>query len=413
MTVQEERVESPVLPTPDLAALSCRVFGDFADLEHMRTAWDDAVLAAHGSVYMTYDWVREWWNFYGQSSELRVFMFSAGGRIVAVVPMYIRNLGWRPVTCRVARLIGANIPPKVFAPPIPAEFAVDVLTYVLAHLFERDRCDVVSLGPASETEPWTQCVRSIRHDVIGACRMSGSVHSVFHLPPDMDTYYAGLSKNERKQRRKYELRLLKKEHDTHVDVVSDPAAVARELDEFAEQHRQQWLAEGKSGHFGAWPRALQFNHALVRAQAKLGRVRFIRIRADGRVIANQYLFAFGDRYYWELPSRVVDPEWERFSLGPTAVVTMIAQGIAEGVTRIEGGLAHYDYKIRLGATEYATRCFQFVRAGRGARVRVAGLGAVRKCVKVAYHKVWYRRIMPWLPARLRRPQAWPWLHLDF
>jgi CelD/BcsL family acetyltransferase involved in cellulose biosynthesis len=229
----------------------------------------------------------------------------------------------------------------------------------------------------------------------------------------MDDYYASLSKNERKNRRKYELRLLKKEFETQVHVETDAAKMSEEFERFALQHAEQWAAEGKTGHFGAWPRALEYNRALVKAQSAAGRLRFIRIIANGEVIANQYTFALGDRYYWELPSREVDPKWERFSLGPTGIVTMIEQAIKEGIKVIEGGLAHYDYKLRLGATEHNVFTFRILSAKPATRVRFAFFSFVRTCWSYAYHKVWYRRIMPRLPRAFWRPQPDQWLRLDF
>jgi CelD/BcsL family acetyltransferase involved in cellulose biosynthesis len=410
--ITEALPEAPAAAAP----LSYEVFHDFAGVEHLRAAWDDAVARTGGSVYMTYDWARLWWSFYGRSAALRLFVFSAGGRIVAILPLYIDTIGWGPLRLRVARLVGANIPPKVFSPPVPAWCAREVFEQALPALFARDRCDLLSLGPVSDEEHWKESVPGFcqsRPDIVASCTAAKGVHSVFHLPADMEAYYASLSKNERKNRRKYELRLLGKEHDTRVDVIKEPAGASAEFERFAEQHRRQWLAEGKSGHFGAWPDALAFNRALVAAQAKAGRVRFIRIVADGEVVASQYTFAFAGRYYWELPARAIEPRWDRFSLGPSGIVTMLAQGIEEGVTRVEGGLAHYDYKVRLGAKEYATWTYRVVPAGSATRVRVALFSIARTALSLAYHKVWYRRVMPRLPRFLWRPQTRLWLALDF
>ena len=413
-------IEDVAAPCPaavdEAIPLSCRVFQDFVELDGLRAEWDEAVLRLGGNVYMTYDWLRTWWEFYGKGATLRLFVFRTGDRIVAILPIYIDALGWGPVRFRVARLVGANIPPKVFGPPVPHEHSAGVLAHVFRELFAGDRCDLLSLGPVSELEEWKERLETActeHRSLVGRCITATGVHSVFHLPADMEEYYGALSKNERKNRRKYELRLLKKEYDTRVEVLTDPVLVADEFERFAEQHRQQWLAEGKTGHFGAWPRGLEFNRALVEAQATLGRLRFIRILANDQVIANQYVFAFGNRYYWELPSRVVDPMWERFSLGPTAIVTMLAQGIAEGIERVEGGLAHYDYKVRLGAKEYAAQTFCIVASTRPARARFALYSLARDCMAVAYHKMWYRRVMPRLLPVFWRPQSRLWLRLDF
>jgi len=228
----------------------------------------------------------------------------------------------------------------------------------------------------------------------------------------MEEYYGALSANERKNRRYY-LRLLKKEYETNVEVISDPAWVVREFDRFAEQHKRQWVAQGQSGHFGGWPRALEFNRSLVEAQGKLGRVRFIRILANGEVISSHYSFAFSDKYFWELPARAVDPKWARFGLGHIAVVIKIAEAITEGMCRMEAGLAHYDYKTRLGAKEYSVVTFRIVAAGILARARFALFSLLRACVCLVYQKVWYRRVMPRLAPFFTGPQWRWWLRLDF
>jgi CelD/BcsL family acetyltransferase involved in cellulose biosynthesis len=142
-------------------------------------------------------------------------------------------------------------------------------------------------------------------------------------------------------------------------------------------------------------------------------MRFIRIVANGEVIANQYTFAFGDRYYWELPSRAVDPKWERFSLGPTGIVTMIEKGIEEGKNCLEGGLAHYDYKVRLGAKEYTALTFRVAASSARARRNLAIYSFVRNGLSLVYHKLWYRRVAPRLPSFFWRPQWMLWLRLDF
>jgi CelD/BcsL family acetyltransferase involved in cellulose biosynthesis len=415
--IELEQVEAP---EPERAAstapLSLEVFRDFAGLEGLRAAWDEAVLRAGDSVYMTYDWVRIWWDFYGNATGLRLFVFSAGERIVAVVPIYVDTLGWGPLRLRVARLVGANIPPKVFRPAVPALYATEVFATVLTHLLVQETCDVLSFGPVSELDAASKALETACEQLADMVTLSAAaqgVHSVYDLPPDMEEYFGTLRKSERKNRRKLELRLLKKEYDTRVEVVSDPALVPEVFEHFAEQHRQQWRADGRTGHFGAWPHALEFHRALVRAQAEQGRVRFIRILANEQVIASEYVFAFGDRFYAELTSRDIDPNWERFSLGPTSTVTIFAQGIAEGVQHVESGLGHYDYKVRLGAKEHAALTFRVVASGIFSRARFVLFSYARRCVSLAYHKLWYRRIAPRLPPFFWRPQWRLWLRLDF
>lgn len=399
-----------------LRPIECRVFEDFTSVEELRDSWDAAVGAAGGSVYMTFDWVRVWWSFYGRAAELRLYVFFSAGEIAALVPLYIETVGGGPLRMRVARLIGANIPPKVFNPPVPEWCADRVFRIITEDLLLSGRSDVLSYGPVSETHESTSSLRRIcEGDLSGIlkCEIAQTIHTIFHLPRDMEEYYAGLSKNERKNRRKYELRRLKKDHETAVEVIEDPALVSEAFEHFRKQHTQQWKSEGRTGHFGAWPDALDFNRRLVEAHGRLGRLRFVRLVADGKVIADQYVFAFGDRYYWELPSRETDSYWDPFSLGPTAIVTMISAAIAEGMTCVEGGLAHYDYKLRLGAREYDALTYRFIAPGLRSRIKVAFFAAIRSVTRVGYQALWYRRMVPRLPSRFWHPQWRFWLKMDF
>jgi CelD/BcsL family acetyltransferase involved in cellulose biosynthesis len=394
----------------------CTLYRSFAECNAFAPEWDRAVETLGGSVYMTFDWCHTWWQFYGAGKELRIFVCYEDEKIVGVLPLYIDEINFGFSKLRVARLVGSNIPPKSFSPAIADACADKLFAEMLQQLLDKDRCDLISFGPVSTSQNTPSLLEEAaakNRNFVGACEVLTGVHSVFHFPPDMEQYYASLSKNERKNRRKYELRMLEKEYAVRVDVLSDPAKCEEEFDRFAVQHARQWRAEGKTGHFGAWPRALEYNRALVRAQAKHGRMRFIRILANDHVIANQYTFAFGDTYYWELPSRDIDPQWERFSLGPTGIVTMIACGIIEGKKRLEGGLAHYDYKIRLGAVEYPTKTLRIVSSRPQSMKRFRTFLKIRRVLEIVYHKIWYRRISPKLPPKLWRPQSMHWLRYDF
>jgi CelD/BcsL family acetyltransferase involved in cellulose biosynthesis len=392
------------------------VQSSFQGLDHLRVAWDDAVVRLGGTIYMSYDWCRTWWEFYGEGKELRVFIFRAGEQIVGIVPLYIDPLGFWPVRFKVARLVGANIPPKVFNPPMDESWAEAIWERILVQMFEDDRCDLLSFGPVSELHKGSEALPGVcagnQKLVELAEVVAVGVHTVFSLPSTMEAYFDGLSKSERKKRQ-YELRLLRKECEVKTDVLSEPVAVGQEFARFVAQHTSQWSTEGKSGHFGAWPGAREFNEALVKAQAALGRVRFNRIFADGQLVSNQYVFAFGRSYFWELPSREMGPRWDRLSLGPAGAISMIEAAIREGKTRVEGGLGHYEYKIRLGAKEYGVKTVRVLAKRRGTKWRKTLFDAIRFCVLYCYHKIWYRRVIPRLPVFFRRPQWNSWLRLDF
>lgn len=398
-------------------ALTTAVASGFDDCPIPSEEWDKTVRSLGGPVYMTFDWLRTWWEFYGAGSLLRLFVFQADARPVGLLPMYFTRIGRRPLNLSIARVVGAPIPPKVFDPPMDDAWRAECVEQAVRVLLAKDAVDLVSLGPVTGTAArWVEGTPLQRRlaDVALWTAAAQDVYTVFHLPPRMDEYLASLSRNEQKNRRKYELRTLRKEYAVRVEVVTNPVTeLLAEFDRFAEQHTAQWRAEGRPGHFGAWPDALAYNRTLVTRVGARGRVRLLRIWANDKVVARQYAYAFGDRWWWELPSRIVGPQWDRFSLGPSAIVTMLQEAIREGVRQVEGGLGHYEYKLRLKGEEHPAVVLRAHARRAASRARQRVFGLMQFMGRVGYHKLWYRRISPHLPSKCCRSQPQWWLQLDY
>ncbi len=330
--------------------------------------------------------------------------------------MYFTSLGIPPLNLRVARLIGANIPPKVFDPPVKEEWINAVVETVLSDLISTNKCDVVSLGPLSEKHsilPIVGDVSEKRKNLIGSVTdMSMGDYSFFLLPEKYESYLNSLSKKERKKR-SYESRYLKKHFNLKVDVVKDQTDIEKEFRKFEEIHTLQWKEDGRPGHLKAWPKAREFNLELAKTFAQRGSLRLIRHVGEDGLIAYQYSFAFGDTYYWQLPARVVGSKWNKFSLGSVGLNDMVKIAIDEGITKIEAGIGHYDYKIKLGAQEHPAKIVRVVANRFGSKLRLFAFRVLFSVVNIFYHKIWYRRIQPRLPAIFHRPIWKLWIDMTF
>jgi CelD/BcsL family acetyltransferase involved in cellulose biosynthesis len=397
-------------------SIEMRLITTMEEFSQSKGAWDEAVLRLGGSVYMTFDWVRTWWEFYGGGKELRIFLFLSADRVVAAVPVYIDKIGFGPFRLNVARLVGSNIPPKVFNPPVALESKVEIWTRIFDAIFDNGGCDIASLGPISDKHQSIEGLSGNQLVSVKGCWRTEispvGVHTTFFIPGDIETYFNSLGKNERKKR-KYEVRSLQKEFQTRIDVVSDHARVDQEFADFAEQHRIQWNLEGKPGHFGSWPLGLEFNRALVKRQAERDRVRFVRIMSGDKVLANQFVFEFGDSFCWELPSRIVGPEWDKMSLGPCGLIAVIETGIARGIKRIEGGLGHYEYKLKMGAQEENVKLLRATSNSGLSAIRRSMFAFLKTLLRFGYHKILYRRLSPIFPRLLSGPQWSIWLRMDY
>jgi len=409
-------LQNPNLAVGQAERLDCRVEGSYEGLDALRAEWDQAVIDLEGPVYMSYDWTRLWWQFYGKGRRLRVFIFKVGEHIVGIVPVYIDFIGLPSFGLRLARLVGASIPPKVFDPPIAEEWATKIWTEVIRQLTGRDQCDLLCFGPVSSNYKVVESLQDAcrqQGGLVACCQMlQRDVRTVYHLPRTYDEYFNALDGKERKVRRK-KLRELEGVWPIRTEIVRDADAILAEFEAFAEQHTRQWQADGRPGHFHAWPNALDYNRALVKTLGHLDRVRFYKVMAGQNVATNQYTYAFGKTLFAELPARLCGPEWERFSLGCTSQIKLIEAAIRDGIERIDSGLGHYEYKILSGGKESPANVIYVLRKGMLSYSRVCTFRRLGGLMRLLLHKVWYRNIMPRLPGGRRTGRSRFLLRLDF
>jgi len=401
-----------VQPSQEQPILS--VISSFHDLEPFAAEWDEAVIRLGAPIYMTFDWLKTWWEFYGKEKQLRCFVFRQGQNFVALIPIYLETFGFGPLELKLARLVGANIPPKTFNPPLDAAFGVKALSEAIRYLLQTEKCDMISFGPVSTSWPGHGCFRgalAAAGELVGrSSYQERDVQTWFQLPATFEEYLQSLSGSERKSRMK-RVRHLEKEHQVASDIVSDPALLGSEFDAFVKQHASQWQAIGKSGHFAAWPHGEEYNRSLVRAQGLRGRVRFFRMLVDGRVVSNRYTFLLGRTLFSELPARACGEPWDKLGIGGVSLLKFNESAIQAGIRDVDSGLGAYDHKAQLGGDQIPVGIWRV--SGRGVHgIKARGFRLLSGILLLACHKLWYRRILPHLPGSFPRKQSLWWLRFD-
>lgn len=383
--------------------------------EECESAMDRVAGEQGAPVYMTWDWLKSWWEFYGGNREFALVLVGDRDQVVGFVPWYIDSVGLLGLRRRVARIVGANVPPKTFDPPIGG-CSGDAVESMVRALFEQSRCDLVCLGPVSASwrgkKVWQRAIERLSASGYRWQYRRLDVRTIFLLPATFEEFVAKLSSGERKGRLK-RLRQLSRSCHLVADVVSDADRVEAAFEEFVELHQRQWRSAGRPGHFGAWPKAVPFNRQLVTRQAEHGRVRFYRLVGDGQLLASRYTYLFGRTLYSELPARATGGDWDRRGVGICSMLKFVEQAIGEGISCIDSGIGHYEHKENLGGTEEEVGTWYIWKSGvvQGLLTRLS-LMASRYAIDM-YRKLWYRRIHRHLPREWQRPQSEAWLRYDF
>lgn len=401
-----------------MSDVSCIVIDSYNKIDQvLEKEWDELAVQTKGSIYLSCAWSRIWWEFYGKGHVLRIFFYRCEGKLVGVMPIYIEQIWIGFVKTRLARLVGANNPPRVFDLPIIKEYAEAVGEQLLRHLVWTERSDLISIGPVSdECEAKKVLFTTVEKmaDELGIARdVPFGVYTHFDLPDTYESYMRSLSKNARKNRRKYDLKLLAKDYNVRLLVMHEPDEIEAEMPKFIALHTEQWRQQGRPGWFGAWPQSEAFNRRLAVEMARLGRTRLIKITAGEKPIIYQYSYVLGDCCYWQLPARAAGAEWNRFSLGATALAVLIRSAIEEGIKKVEGGQSHYDYKNRLGAKKSGISVLHLTTRRPSSIAKYHLCRAFHTLYLNFYYKLWYSRIQPRLPSVFRRPIWMTYIRLIF
>ena len=174
----------------------------------------------------------------------------------------------------------------------------------------------------------------------------------------------------------------------------DGPQLEREFDAFIEMHQVQWRTINKLGHFDDWPGSREFSRDLVRTLAPEGRVRLIRLLADGEPVAYYWCFGMDDTYYWRLSGRRRGERWDQFALGRVGLMKMLETAASEGATTVEAGTGRYAYKEQLNASTQPLRSFAISASRRRSRLKARIELVHGDVLDLAFYKLWFLRIAP-------------------
>ena len=382
--------------------VSCQIVPTFDGLDHVRDQWDKLTAEVGSRIYLTYDWCKVWWAYYGKARQARIFLFHEAERLVGVVPMFIDDVRLGPARLRLGKIMGSDFTQAICDLSVCTPWVEAVIDEILEQLIVEDGCDAIVFGPMLQGSDRIDAVRTVaqeRSNLVSVYRERVvTQQTTIELPRSTQGYLNSLSKNQRFNLRKG-WRRLTDDHEVDVAVVTEPVEAATEFSEFVRMHTKQWQANGMLGHFEDWPGAEDFNRSIVEAMSKSGRVRFLHMRADDHVVARQFSLVLGDTCYCRLAARSVQHGWDKYGIGRLSLLKLFEHLIQEGIRQVDVGTGTYEYKLRLGGEEHNVRSILVVRNRRSARHRARIFCAMADVIDRLYYRLWYCRVAPRLSGR--------------
>lgn len=371
-----------------------RVSSDFDELADMQGEWDKFIESIKGEIFLTYDWCRIWWKYYGKGRELLILIFRRYNEICAILPMFRETIWLGPVYIRAVKIVGTDFIPVTMTVPIKNDFMIDITQSFIDQLKKRWSWDILHIGPI--------CGRyDSFDDLFDAFRKTGihkadarirknDVQTYFKIANNWEEQVANLVKSEQKNIRKKYQRLLK-EGIIVKSVLANSQNILEVFDNFVQVHQSYWQELGKAGHFVAWPSSYEFHREVSDAQFKKGRLRLNEIMVDNKCIGFSYRYKYGNTYYCFLSARNQPTKYD-FKLIEFAESVKNAQ--IEDVNYLDSMRGVYDYKLRLGCHLLPIKNLFVISNGVSSLVRVTCFRFLASVLDICYVKLWRRRIAP-------------------
>jgi CelD/BcsL family acetyltransferase involved in cellulose biosynthesis len=392
--------------------IAAEVFESLDELAPMQQEWDDFIEAVGGEVFLTYDWCRTWWKYYGGKRHVRVFIFRHESTLVGIIPVFLEKIWLGPACVRAIKLVGTDFTLVTVSLPIHNDFLHEVLRIFLCELVSHYRWDVLCLGPFAGLFGKNKCekVGCLCKEILGngynVQEKKCGVQTYFKLAGSWEDYIARLPKQQRYNiRRSY--KAINSEGKELISTFASQENFPELFDNFVQMHEARWHGVGKGGHFQDWPNAHHFHREVAAVQLKRNRLRLLEVRLGDTPVGYKYCYKFADRYHSFLDARLVSQAVANLDLGKVILVEQVKKAIEENAKYIDSMQGMYEHKLHLGGETLPIHCILIFRSGMSAIMRIYICRGLFWLLDVCYNKIWFRRIAPRLPfERGPRWKAW-------
>jgi CelD/BcsL family acetyltransferase involved in cellulose biosynthesis len=389
-------------------ALQVESYDSFEQLEAFQQQWDDFAESMRSEIFLTYDWCRLWWKYYGKDRDLRVHIFRSDGDLVGIIPLFFDRITLGPIVIRAGKIVGSDHTMTQFSLPLRRD-SIRAVVQRLYELVSRERWDIIHIGPTSGfCSHYEQLSNAVSASFGRSCTLrtkSTQVQTYFLLADTWPAQLKCLSKNARKKISRHRRKLSQALQSEPGHLVSK-FATAENADEtfnaFVQMHQARWKARGKLGHFGDWLDAFDFHREMVTAQLKYDRVRLMASYWGARPLGYEYAYKFGDRYFAFLNARTDSEALADVNIYTWTFTEQVKRAMSENVRCIDDMRGRYDYKLRLGGKLFPVRDIYVLQKKGLLRIRMLIFRVLCRLLNVCYYKIWFCKLAPRLPFA-RRP----------
>lgn len=280
--------------------LTVTVSHDASVFERSKPEWDALQLDSEANrIYLTCDWISLWWQHFGED-EGQLWLLEVrdeAGSLIGIAPLMLVHMSpIRGVRWRQLQFTGTSLALEHLDIVSQRGREQDVLNAVLDFLkTRRKQWDVLCLNHLIEHSTTLALLR--QSNDLPWQEEKVMITPFLILPDNWDDYYSSLSKNKRKNQRRFRRALDEQYPDGrwHWRLVTDQDELAEAVDELIMLHQDTWEARGEQGAFAG--KRTDFFRDVAQRFLERGWLLLSRLEFDGQLAASQFAYCYQGRIY--------------------------------------------------------------------------------------------------------------------
>jgi CelD/BcsL family acetyltransferase involved in cellulose biosynthesis len=347
--------------------------GDTARLGSLANKWNNILSQSESdNIFLTWEWVYNWWQVYGRGKKLRVLVLRAQDEaIVAIAPFYVRTqkiLGGLSINEIRFLGTGEDVSPDYLDFIIKRGFENEAINVFIKYLAVKNGWHVINLTDMLSTSSNAKILQKVASD--NSLVVEGSERATcpfIQLHSDWEEYISGLSKNTRyniKRRRQN----LEKTFKTRYFMWQDIERLEYAMERLSFLHNKRWEQKGNKHGFSS-KEYNAFHQAVAREFAMKGWLQLSCLELDGEIVGILYDYRYGNKIYYYQGG--FDPSLYKYSLGLVLRAYVIQKAIENGIKEIDllkGGYEHkymwtehdrHTINLMIGNNTFGSKAFFF------------------------------------------------------
>lgn len=315
--------------------LEIEEIGSASRWDSLREEWESLHSASEeGDIFTSFDWLRTWWDVYGEGRRLCIYAARENDQLVGLAPFAIGSIG-KLMRFRIKEYVGTGSSDRLANLALPGR--EDVHREIWKRLIKEGGFDIIDLKDMLAMGTTASTLRR----AFPSAEVEMSPSPYIPLEGSYEVYLKGLSSNFRHSYVS-SWKLLREELSARVEVLTRPEDMPRGFELLTALNAMRW--EGREPSTLSSVKMREFLEAAVTKASPKGQVSFHVLMTGETPISVILGFRFRRRYLYYLSG--FDPEFRKYGPGRTLIMKIIEGAFTEGLTEVDLLRGGEDYKYR-------------------------------------------------------------------